>query len=157
MEYNEIRALLDRYWEGETSLEEEALLRSFFSQEHHDLPADLLEAQPLFGYFVAAAQREVPALPAVVVPMTRPWQHWMKYAAVALIAIGIGYGAKQFQVKQQHTALAFAEKDTYDDPKEAYAVTKKALELIAKNLNKGTSQVQKISYFNEATQVIKAD
>ena len=118
MEYNEIRALLDRYWEGETSLEEEGKLRSFFSQEHHDLPADLLEAQPLFGYFVAA---------------------------------------KQFQVKQQHTALAFAEKDTYDDPKEAYAVTKKALELIAKNLNKGTSQVQKISYFNEATQVIKAD
>ena len=32
MDYKYIEQLLERYWQGETSLQEEAILRSFFSQ-----------------------------------------------------------------------------------------------------------------------------
>jgi hypothetical protein len=137
-------------------------LRSFFSAEHADLPADLLEAQPLFRYFTEEANLELPALPALELPRVikmkqRPWDHWMKYAAIFLMAVGLGYAARQFQSKQKRIEVVMAQKDTYDDPRQAYAATQKALQLLAKNLNKGTSKVQKLAYFNEATEKIKAD
>lgn len=165
MEYNEIRTLLDRYWEGETSLEEEELLRSFFADHQQNLPPDLQEAAPLFGYFATEATRQVPAMPemeapqTIVVTMPRPWQHWMKYAAALLMAAGLTYSVQQYRIKQDQTnnALVLHQEDTYDDPEKAYAATKKALELLAKNLNKGTAQVQKLNYFNEATEIIKAN
>jgi hypothetical protein len=160
MEYNKIRELLEKYWEGETSLEEEEMLRSFYAAEHNDLPADLLEAQPLFRYFTAEANLELPELPAIStviaqLPPVKPWEHWMKSAAVFLIAIGLGYAGRQYQEKQHRMEVVFAQRDTYEDPQQAFAATQKALRLLAKNLNKGTSQVQKLSYFNEATERIK--
>lgn len=48
MDYKYIEQLLDRYWNGETSLEEERILRAFFSQE--DIPAGLRQYKPLFAY-----------------------------------------------------------------------------------------------------------
>ncbi|SFD52692.1 hypothetical protein SAMN05518672_102303 [Chitinophaga sp. CF118] len=165
MEYNKIRELLERYWEGESSLEDEEMLRSFFASEHADLPLDLQEAQPLFQYFTEEANLELPALPAMETVIAQlppvikqqPWEHWMKYAAIFLIAVGLGYAGRQFQAKQQRIDVVMAQQDTYDDPQKAFAATQKALRLLAKNLNKGTSQVQKLSYFNEATEKIKAD
>lgn len=49
MDYNTIKALLDRYFEGETSLEEESLLRQYFQQE--DIPAEWANYQSLFQFF----------------------------------------------------------------------------------------------------------
>lgn len=46
MDYKYINQLLERYWECETSLEEENILRSFFSQK--DIPAELLKYKDLF-------------------------------------------------------------------------------------------------------------
>jgi hypothetical protein len=48
MDYKYIQQLLERYWEGETSLQEEEILRSFFSQK--DIPADLIRYKALFVY-----------------------------------------------------------------------------------------------------------
>lgn len=48
MDYRYINQLLERYWSGETSLEEEKILRTFFSQE--DVPAELLRYKDLFAY-----------------------------------------------------------------------------------------------------------
>lgn len=48
MDYKYINQLLERYWNGETSLEEEKILRTFFSQD--DVPADLLKYKELFVY-----------------------------------------------------------------------------------------------------------
>ena len=46
MDYKYIEQLLERYWQGETTLQEESILRSFFSQT--DIPAELRKYQPLF-------------------------------------------------------------------------------------------------------------
>jgi len=46
MDYKYIEQLLERYWECQTTLEEEAILRSFFSQA--DIPASLLPYRDLF-------------------------------------------------------------------------------------------------------------
>ena len=47
MDYKYINQLLDRYWKAETSLEEEEILRAFFSQD--ELPAELKPYKALFS------------------------------------------------------------------------------------------------------------
>ena len=46
MDYKYIEQLLERYWECQTTREEEAILRTFFRQE--DVPASLLPYRQLF-------------------------------------------------------------------------------------------------------------
>lgn len=46
MDYKYIEQLLQQYWECRTSLEEEAILRSFFAQD--DVPASLLPYREMF-------------------------------------------------------------------------------------------------------------
>ena len=48
MDYKYIEQLLERYWYCQTSLEEEQILRAFFSQK--DVPAGLLKYRDLFVY-----------------------------------------------------------------------------------------------------------
>lgn len=48
MDYKYIDQLLERYWRGETSLEEEQILRSFFSQAN--VPEELGKYAALFVY-----------------------------------------------------------------------------------------------------------
>ena len=44
MDYKYITQLLERYWNCTTSLEEEQILKAFFSQD--DIPAELLKYKP---------------------------------------------------------------------------------------------------------------
>ena len=46
MDYKYIEQLLERYWQGETTLQEESILRAFFCQP--DVPEHLRKYQPLF-------------------------------------------------------------------------------------------------------------
>ena len=48
MDYKYIEQLLERYWNCETSLEEEEILRTFFSQK--EVPAELRRYASLFAY-----------------------------------------------------------------------------------------------------------
>ena len=63
MEYdiNKIRALCNRYFNGDTSAEEEAALKEYFSRTE-DIPADLKAVKVMLGGFAeAAAMTYVPA------------------------------------------------------------------------------------------------
>ncbi len=55
MDYKYIEQLMERYWNAETSLEEESILRTFFSQEN--IPAEMEKWRPLF-----TAEAEMPTL-----------------------------------------------------------------------------------------------
>ena len=57
MDYKYIEQLLERYWRCETSLEEEGILRAFFSQA--DIPAALMRYKALFNYEEKAKQTDV--------------------------------------------------------------------------------------------------
>lgn len=56
MDYKYIIQLLERYWKCETSLEEEKILRTFFSQA--ELPDELKSYQHLFAYEQSEARNE---------------------------------------------------------------------------------------------------
>lgn len=57
MDYKYIEQLLERYWECQTTLEEEAILRSFFSQD--DVPGSLLPYKSLFASMQQQKRDEV--------------------------------------------------------------------------------------------------
>ena len=49
MDYNKIKILLEKYWNCETTLEEESILQEYLSGS--DIPEDLKEISPLFQYY----------------------------------------------------------------------------------------------------------
>jgi hypothetical protein len=54
MDYKYIEQLLERYWQCETSVEEEKILQSFFSQKN--VPESFLKYKDMFGYYSDAQE-----------------------------------------------------------------------------------------------------
>jgi len=52
MDYKYIEQLLERYFEAETTLKEEQILKAFFEQSEEDLPAELRQYRALFAAMV---------------------------------------------------------------------------------------------------------
>ena len=102
MDYKDIEQLLERYWQCETSVEEESVLRDFFSRE--DVPAHLLRYKNLFVYqqvqqevglgedFDARilAQVETPVVKAKRLTLTGRFIPLFKAAAVIAIILSLG-------------------------------------------------------------------
>ena len=108
MDYKYIEQLMERYWNAETTLEEESILRSFFRQEN--IPAEMKPLRALFADEASSQQlgddfdarmlemiREEEA-PKVVkareISITRRMMPLFKAAAVIAIILTIG-GALQ--------------------------------------------------------------
>lgn len=149
MDYKYIEQLLERYWQCETSLEEESQLRAFFSKE--EVPAHLLPYKDLFVYqsvqretglgedFDARilAQIERPVVKAKRLTLSGRFIPLFKAAAVVALMLSLGNVA-------QHTFFANealdynydAYTDTYDDPEVAYKQVSSALMILSEGINK---------------------
>ncbi len=82
MKYEEINELLNRYWEGETSLEEERMLKQYFHSDAID--KRLLQVAPLFQA-LREEQTVQLASKAKVVSMRPQIYQWAAAASIALI------------------------------------------------------------------------
>jgi len=165
MEYKEIENLLDRYLEGESTLEEEALLKEYFSKP--GIPVEHTEMQEMFRYFNVAKKHSAPTfditseLNAVIekewkkesVKRFRPLYVWIGSAAAVLV---ISFGLFQYLNKPEP-----ALKDTYKDPKLAYLETKQALMKISRIMNRNTAKLKYLSNvddsFEQVQKVAKID
>lgn len=102
MDFKYIEQLLERYWQCETSLEEEAQLRAFFSG--NNVPPHLMRYKDLFVYqqlqqeehlgedFDARvlAQIEVPVVKAKRLTLTGRLMPLFKAAAVVAVVLSLG-------------------------------------------------------------------
>ena len=92
-----IDELIDRYFEGETSVEEEREIRAFFSGD--TIPPHLAPYKPLFGYFDAEINRlegktkEQPAAGMKQTPLLsrRMWYTVSGIAASLLLMLGAAF------------------------------------------------------------------
>lgn len=151
MDYKYIEQLLERYWQCETSLEEENILRAFFSQK--DVPEELSKYRPLFAYEQKAAQEETLGddFDSKILGMTeraageRPTrlatlkQRLMPlFKAAAIVAIIVTLGnAAQFSTMDGNADedINYASyKDTFNDPSVAYDKVENALELVSEGI-----------------------
>ncbi|NMB49657.1 MAG: hypothetical protein GX997_04240 [Bacteroidales bacterium] len=144
-EYEHIHFLLNKYWNCETSLEEEKKLQDFFSQE--DIPEDLQPYIPLFRDYKesqhsirlgddfdkklkAAIHQKEKAKQYITIRIFTPV---LKIAASIAIIVTLGVGI-YFLVNENRKPY-FAE--TYNDPKAALKDATHALEKLSEALRKG--------------------
>ncbi|RDY61256.1 hypothetical protein [Flagellimonas nanhaiensis] len=135
MELGNIEKLLEKYFEATTTVEEEKMLREYFSQE--DVATHLEQYRPMFNYFSMAKEerytKQVPLKPR------KDFYKWVSIAAVAVLSFGIYFGNEYRERKQAEYA---------------YNETKKAFELLAENFGKGTEKVAYLQEFEAAKQKI---
>ena len=134
MEPERIKNLLEAYWTGETSREEEAELRRFFSRE--EIPATWAREAVLFRYFQQQRGIRMPH-PCSEAPVqkARPlWaRRWMQAAAFVLIMTSAGAIWYAGQISREKERVLAA--DTFEDPEEAYEVLREALFLVSSKMN----------------------
>ncbi|MBE8728049.1 hypothetical protein [Flavobacterium hungaricum] len=151
MELNKIEDIIEKYFQGETSIAEENQLKEYFSSSN--VAQHLEQYKPMFGYFSQAKEQksthEIPLL-----PKTRNKQRktaWLSIAASTVILLGVGSYFYVSESNNSNTAVASkTELGTYDNPEEALAATQKALALLSNNVNVGIESVQYINEYEKS-------
>ena len=144
MELAKIETLLDAYFEGETSLEQESTLREYFAT--NNIAPHLAAYQQLFVGLKAAQEeileREI-ILPTVSTSKeTKRW--WYGIAASFIVVIGVAsllMPSNQLSQEEQEALMAFNE-------------TKETLLLLSKSFNKGTQELAVLGQFTESKNLI---
>ena len=136
MELHNIKNLLEKYFEGQTSLQEEKELKNYFSSE--DIAPELMQYRSLFGYF--SKEKTTESKTKIVLEKKSKNIRWLGMAASIVILLGIGYTFLN-QPKQSDDL------GTFDNPEIALIETQKALNLIAENLKKGKESMNYLQEF----------
>jgi len=155
MSSEEIKRLLEKYYEGATTSGEELLLKKFFSMEN--VPTDLRSDQEIFRYYMQAAEIPEPSadfekkiisaieseeLDSDRIKRRRLFVTLSGIAAALLIITGSYF----FFTNRSEP------RDTYSDPEVAYAETMKILYQVSARLNKGTKALGHLSTLQDETQ-----
>jgi hypothetical protein len=161
MEKITVLYLLDKYWQAETSLEEEKALADYFRSAFVD--PELASYREIFAYFDEEA-RVMPApdfgdriLQHIGIEsdsrktaIIRPFGTGLLSAAAAIAALVIGLfllTPPRQQAVDAGSSLAVVRhggiQDTYDDPEQALAVVRRALLVASTHLNEGCQELMK--------------
>jgi hypothetical protein len=155
MNSEEIKRLLEKYYEGDSTSQEELLLKKFFSEE--DVPGDLNDEKEIFMYYRQSSQipepsadfedRIVSAINAEDGDIVRIKRRRL-YVTLSGIAAGLLILAGSYFFFTGRSEP----RDTYSDPELAYAETMKILYNVSARLNHGTQALGKISLLQDETQ-----
>ena len=145
MELDKIENILDKYFQGETTIAEEKELKEYFSSPN--VAQHLEQYKPLFGYFSQVKQQKT----TQEIPLQTKKRNvaWLSIAASAVVLLGIG---TFYYVSEEPTTpvVAQSELGTYDNPEEALAATQKALALLSNNVNVGIESVHYIKEYEQS-------
>jgi len=154
----QIKQLLGKYYDGNTSKEEEQFLKDYF--RYSSVPAELDTDKELFLY-TASENNAVPLNSQFEQKLsnwideqgenekkTRRlfWSYRIAGIAATFAIIVVCY-LTLFQSKT-NVPIALKDKDTYDNPQLAYAEAKRALLYISQQLNKGTAPLSQVGKLN---------
>ena len=144
MELDRIENLLEKYFEGETTIAEEKELKIYFSSS--DVAQHLEHYRGMFGYFSAAKEQKFEKeLPSEIT--TKKKVAWLSIAASIVILLGLFTFYNQNMTQNQDLG-------TYDDPEKAFQETQKALNLLSKNVNVGVEGMQYVQEYQQSTELI---
>jgi len=139
MELVKVENLLEKYFEGETSLEQEAQLRNYFTT--HKVPAHLETYQDLFGYFDSKLNESYKKPLLAESKIKIPYK-WLSIAA----SVAIIFSVLVFNNQSKKTSEA--------QIAQSYKNTQEALQLISKNINKGAFAMAQLGEFDKTKDII---
>ena len=162
MDSERIEEMVEKYWKGETSLEEEAHLHEYFRQA--SVPESLKETATLFRYFSEQKSKRLTDASfnkSVIKKVMHPSKgkaatlifNTMRIAA-GIVVLVLAVWLVRMEVRKSSPNEMV---DTYDDPKMAFEETKKALMMISRSFSTAEEQAKKINLFNEAQQELKKE
>ncbi len=132
-----IEELIAKYWEGETSLQEESDIKDYFNRNPSLTPE---------GRYFAALTGKTKSKRSFTHPGKPKIRPWMSVAAslvlgtlVAFLVIRDAQQTRQFVV---------------DDPQEAYEITRKALFMVSSGLNEGSVYSGELKKINNAEKIV---
>jgi hypothetical protein len=146
MELTKIEILIEKYFQGETSIAEEKELRSYFSAS--DVAPHLEEYKAMFGYFTEAKKQES----AREIPQhtKKPKVMWLSIAA----SIVVLFGMIAFFMINTNQQVPQNELGSYETPEEAFRETQKALALLSSNVNIGMESVKYVQEYDNSKNLI---
>lgn len=139
MEFSKMEVLLEKYFEGETSIEEEKELKDYFSSSN--VAEHLEQYRPLFGYFAEAKEQKLTNNVTLISKKRKV--AWLSLAASVVVMFGIG----TYTYFNTNAVKENKELGTYDNPKEALQATQKALAMLSNHVNVGIESVQYIQMY----------
>ena len=140
MELDRIEKIIEKYFEGETSIAEENELKVYFSSS--DVAQHLEQYKSVFGFFSQAQSQQFEA----TIPLKakkRTNVAWLSIAASVVVLLGIG---TFMYTNTPDKPSNLSDLGTYNDPEVALAETQKALTLVSQKINVGMGSV---NYINE--------
>lgn len=160
MDSKQIEELLARYWNCETSVEEEQALREYFVRNQTD--GSMKEMAAMFVYLDQQRGREMhdAAWDGRIRDLVRPKQvrfgrliHNSIRIAAGIVVLMVAIWFVRSEIRQSTPQELV---DTYSDPELAFEETKKALLMISKSFGTAEEQAKRINLFNEAQQQIQS-
>ena len=137
MELSKIEQLLEKYLNAETSLQEEATLKNYFSKG--DVAPHLQEYETMFSYF-AISKAETSVKPIQLKTKKKHWK-WLSVAASVALLVSV-YAGNEYRLEQKAKAQ--------------YAEVMSTLKLLSTNLNKGNEAMANLyAYENTVNKILK--
>ena len=135
MELDNIKKLIEKYFEATTTVAEEETLRNYFSQE--SVAPHLEQYAPMFQYFSSAKKerftKQVPLKPR------RKRYGWISAAAAVAICAGLYFNQPSSSILESEFTP------------EEIASAQAALALLGDNFNKGTQKISHLEEFEKNT------
>jgi len=154
MNSEEIKHLLEKYYRGESTLDEETSLKTFFSQA--EIPEDLDDEKEIFNYYLQTALVPEPSLnfEKNIVSAIDSLDHSLlsiRRRRVFGIITGIAAGMLILTGSYFFFIHKSEPRDTYSDPEIAYIETMKILYNVSSRLNRGTQPLGQINLLQDET------
>lgn len=143
MELDRIEILLEKYFEGETSIAEENELKAYFSSA--DVAQHLEHYKAMFGYFSSAKEQKFEQ--QIPLKSKKLQVAWLSVAASVVILLGM------FTFYNRNISHS-EDLGTYNDPEKAFEETQKALNLLSKNVNVGVESMQYVNEYQQSKNLI---
>ena len=145
MELKLVEQLLEKYFQGATTIAEEKQLKAYFSS--NDVVPHLVKYQSLFGYFETQKGTQFEQkLP--LQPRKQNTVKWIGIAASFVLLFGLAT-FYFYPSEPKHEDLG-----TYDNPEEAFAATQKALLMVSEQVNIGMESVVYLEEYEKTKKTI---
>ena len=145
MELKLVEQLLEKYFQGATTIAEEKQLKAYFSS--NDVTPHLAKYQSLFGYFETQKGTQFEQkLP--LQPRKQSTVKWIGIAASFVVLFGLATFFL-YPTEPKNEDLG-----TFDNPEEAYVETQKALLMVSEQVNFGMESVSHLKEYEKTKKTI---